>query len=74
MVEVIKTDKETPPGGYYSQEIITGNFLYTAGQIAYNSETKKFINENIGDEIRQVMQNLSTIAPVKPSLATVFCT
>ncbi|PWI46482.1 reactive intermediate/imine deaminase [Candidatus Heimdallarchaeota archaeon B3_Heim] len=62
MVEVIKTDKGTPPGGYYSQGIKAGDFLFTAGQIAYNPETKKLINENIEDETRQVMQNLSAIA------------
>ena len=35
MIKVIKTDKATPPGGYYSQGIKVGDFLYTAGQIAY---------------------------------------
>ena len=62
MVEVIKTDKGTPPGGYYSQGIKAGNFLFTAGQIAYNPETKNLNNENIEDETRQVMKNLSAIA------------
>ncbi|MHA2169877.1 MAG: Rid family detoxifying hydrolase [Candidatus Kariarchaeaceae archaeon] len=62
MIEVIKTDRGTPPGGYYSQGIKVGDFLFTAGQIAYNPETKKLINENIEDETRQVMQNLSAIA------------
>ena len=62
MVEVIKTDKGTPPGGYYSQGIKVGDFLFTAGQIAFNPETKKLVNENIEDETRQVMQNLSAVA------------
>jgi 2-iminobutanoate/2-iminopropanoate deaminase len=62
MVEVIETDKGTPPGGYYSQGIKAGNFLFTAGQIAYNPETNELINKNIEDETRQVMQNLSAIA------------
>ncbi|MHA1977741.1 MAG: Rid family detoxifying hydrolase [Candidatus Hodarchaeales archaeon] len=62
MVEVIKTDKGTPPGGYYSQGIKAGDFLYTAGQIAFNPETKKLVNDNIEDETRQVMQNLSAVA------------
>ncbi|MCK5344801.1 MAG: Rid family detoxifying hydrolase [Candidatus Heimdallarchaeota archaeon] len=62
MVEVIKTDKGTPPGGHYSQGIKAGDFLFTAGQIAFNPETKKLVNENIEDETRQVMQNLSAVA------------
>ena len=62
MLEVITTDKATPPGGYYSQGIKVGNFLFTAGQIAYNPETKHLVTDNIEDETRQVMKNLSAIA------------
>ncbi|MHA2272046.1 MAG: RidA family protein [Candidatus Hodarchaeales archaeon] len=62
MIEVIKTDKGTPPGGYYSQGIKAGDFLFTAGQVAVHPETKDIINENIEDETRQVMKNLSAIA------------
>ncbi len=62
MVEIIKTDEGTPPGGYYSQGIKSGDFLFTAGQIAFNPETKQLINDNIENETRQVMQNLSAIA------------
>ncbi len=62
MLEVIKTERGTPPGGYYSQGIKVGDFLFTAGQIAVNPETKKIVNENIEAETRQVMQNLSAIA------------
>jgi enamine deaminase RidA (YjgF/YER057c/UK114 family) len=36
--------------------------LFTAGQVAYNPETKKCNNKNIEDETRQVMRNLSAIA------------
>jgi len=36
--------------------------LFTAGQIAFNPETKMLNNENIENETRQVMQNLSAIA------------
>ncbi|MFW9916880.1 MAG: RidA family protein [Candidatus Thorarchaeota archaeon] len=62
MIEVIKTNKGTPPGGYYSQGIKAGDFLFTAGQVAVDPKTKDIINENIEAETRQVMKNLSAIA------------
>lgn len=61
-IDVIKTDKATPPGGYYSQGIKVGDFLFTAGQIAYNTENSRLINDNIEEETRQVMKNLSAVA------------
>ncbi|UCE13564.1 MAG: hypothetical protein JSV04_15470 [Candidatus Heimdallarchaeota archaeon] len=62
MLEVIKTDQGTPPGGHYSQGIRVGNFLFTAGQIAYNPETDELVTGSIEEETRQVMKNLSAIA------------
>ena len=62
MIEVIKTDKATKPGGYYSQGIKVGKVLFTAGQIAYNPETGELMNDNIETETRQIMKNISGIA------------
>lgn len=46
--------------GPYSQGAITGNLLYTAGQIALTAEGK-LQNESIEKETHQVMANLSAI-------------
>ena len=62
MIEIIKTDRGTPPGGYYSQGVKAGDFLFTAGQIAVDPESKNLVTENIEAETNQVMQNLSAIA------------
>ena len=62
MIEVIKTENATKPGGHYSQGIKVGEFLFTAGQIAYNPETGELMNDNIEAETRQIMKNLSGIA------------
>ncbi len=62
MVEIIKTDKGTPPGGYYSQGVKAGDFVFIAGQVAVDPETKKLVTENIEAETNQIMQNLSAIA------------
>ena len=62
MIEVIKSDRATPPGGHYSQGIKVGNLLFTAGQIAYNPETDQIVNDTIENETRQVLNNLSAVA------------
>ena len=62
MIKEIKTEKGTPPGGYYSQGVKAGNFLFTAGQVAVNPDTKKLVTDTIENETRQVMQNLSAVA------------
>lgn len=46
--------------GPYSQGVVTGNLLYTAGQIALTSEGK-LIDETIEAETRQIMANLQAI-------------
>ncbi|MHA2225888.1 MAG: Rid family detoxifying hydrolase [Candidatus Hodarchaeales archaeon] len=62
MLEVIQSDKGTPPGGHYSQGIKISNFLFTSGQIAYNPETDQLVNDTIENETRQVLKNLSAVA------------
>ncbi len=62
MLEVIKTDKGSPPGGHYSQGIKVGNFLFTAGQVPVDPITKKVVNDTIENETHQVMKNLAGIA------------
>jgi 2-iminobutanoate/2-iminopropanoate deaminase len=62
MLEVVKTNKGSPPGGHYSQGIKVGNFLFTAGQVPVDPITKEVINDSIESETHQVMKNLSAIA------------
>lgn len=61
-IRVIKADRATPPGGHYSQGIKVGDFLFTAGQIAYDTESNRIINDNIEEETRQVIKNISAVA------------
>ncbi|OLS24520.1 MAG: Enamine/imine deaminase [Candidatus Heimdallarchaeota archaeon LC_3] len=62
MLEVIKSDKGSPPGGHYSQGIKVGNFLFTAGQVPVDPITKKVVNGSIENETHQVMKNLAGVA------------
>jgi len=36
--------------------------LFTAGQIAYDTESNRIINDNVEEETQQVMKNLSAVA------------
>ena len=61
MKTIITTKKAPAPIGPYNQAILTGNTLYTSGQIAINPESGKLIIDNIRIETTQVMQNISAV-------------
>ncbi|GAA4271928.1 RidA family protein [Aquimarina gracilis] len=61
MKKIITTSKAPAPIGPYNQAILTGNTLYTSGQIAINPETGELIMDDIKTEAEQVMQNLKAI-------------
>jgi len=61
MKKIITTSKAPAPIGPYNQAILTGNTLYTSGQIAINPETGVLVLEDIKKEAEQVMQNLKAI-------------
>lgn len=61
MKKIIFTDKAPAPIGPYSQAILSGNTLYSSGQIAINPATGDLVLENIEIETEQVMQNLKAV-------------
>jgi 2-iminobutanoate/2-iminopropanoate deaminase len=61
MKKIITTTKAPAPIGPYNQAILTGNMLYTSGQIAINPETNELVLDNIETETRQVMKNLKAV-------------
>jgi 2-iminobutanoate/2-iminopropanoate deaminase len=62
LMKTIITTKNAPsPIGPYSQAVLTGNTLYTSGQIAINPETNMLVLEDIKTETKQVMQNLKAV-------------
>lgn len=58
---ILKTSNAPAPIGPYSQAVITGNILYTSGQIAIDPKTNELVTGNIEDETRRVMDNLGAI-------------
>ncbi|MEO8236254.1 MAG: RidA family protein [Flavobacterium sp.] len=61
MKKIIFTDKAPAPIGPYNQAILSGNTLYTSGQIAINPATGSLVLDNIEIETEQVMQNLKAV-------------
>ena len=61
-IQVIKSEKGTPPGGHYSQGIKFGNLLFTAGQVPVDPTTSELRNSSIEEETRQTLDNLKAVA------------
>ena len=61
MKQIITTTKAPAPIGPYNQAVLSGNTLYTSGQIAFNPETNELVLDNITDETKQVMENMKEV-------------
>lgn len=61
MKKIIFTEKAPAPIGPYSQAVLSGNTLYTSGQIAINPANGELVLDNIEVETEQVMQNLKAV-------------
>lgn len=61
MKKIINTTNAPTPIGPYSQAVLSGNTLYTSGQIALNPSTMELVLDNIEVETEQVMQNLKAV-------------
>lgn len=57
----ISTDKAPAAIGPYSQAFVSGNILFTAGQIPLNPATGEIVGEDITAQTEQVMKNLGAI-------------
>lgn len=61
MKKVITTSKAPAPIGPYNQAILSGNTLYTSGQIALHPETGELVLNDIETETNQVMTNMKAV-------------
>ncbi|MGB0384902.1 MAG: RidA family protein [Ardenticatenaceae bacterium] len=59
--EIIHTDDAPKAVGPYSQAIRLGSLVFTAGQIAIDPTTNKFIGGDITQQTEQVLNNLSAV-------------
>lgn len=61
MLKTISTDKAPAAIGPYSQGVITGNIVFTSGQIAIDPATGDIVGTTIEEQTEQVMKNLQEI-------------
>jgi 2-iminobutanoate/2-iminopropanoate deaminase len=61
MKKIINTPNAPAPIGPYNQAVLTGNTLYTSGQIAINVKSGALVLDSISSETEQVMQNLKAV-------------
>lgn len=61
MKKIITTNNAPAPIGPYNQAILTGNMLYTSGQIAIDPKSGELIIDDITSETKQVMENLKAV-------------
>ncbi|WP_142785947.1 RidA family protein [Changchengzhania lutea] len=61
MKKIITTTDAPAPIGPYNQAVLSGNTLYTSGQIAIDPNTGELVLDSIQTETKQVMQNLKAV-------------
>lgn len=61
MKQIIQTSKAPAPIGPYNQAILSGNTLYTSGQIAINPATGELQLGTIQEETKLVMENMKAV-------------
>lgn len=61
MKKVIKTRDAPEAIGPYSQAIVAGNLVFTAGQIALSPDTNTLVKGNVAVQVEQVLKNLKAI-------------
>lgn len=60
-MKVISTQNAPAAIGPYSQAIVTGNLLFTSGQIAIDPATGSVVQGGITEQTEQIMKNLGEI-------------
>ena len=60
-MEIISTKNAPEAIGPYSQATISGNVVYTSGQIAIDPMTNEFISGNIIQQTERVLKNLEAV-------------
>lgn len=60
-MKIIHTDAAPAAVGPYSQAVVAGGMVYTAGQIALDPETGALVGGSVVEQARQVMSNLAAV-------------
>ena len=60
-MKLVQTSAAPAAIGPYSQGIISGNFIFTCGQIPISVGTGDVVGTNISEQTEQVIQNLAAV-------------
>ena len=58
---IIQSKKAPAPVGPYSQAVVAGDFLFSAGQIGIDPVTGMMVGLDVASQTRQVLQNLEAV-------------
>ena len=59
--ETISTDKAPGAIGPYSQAIKVGDLVFCSGQIPIDPATGEFVSQDVAEQTKQVLKNLSAV-------------
>ncbi len=59
--KVVSTEKAPQAIGPYSQGMISGNMVYTSGQLGIDPSIGEIVNTSIQDEARQSLRNVEAV-------------
>jgi len=60
-VRIVHTESAPAAIGPYSQAVVAGNFLFTAGQIAIDPATGQIVQGDVTAQTERVMRNLAAV-------------
>jgi len=60
-VRIVHTENAPAAIGPYSQAVVAGNFLFTAGQIALDPATGQIVQGDVTAQTERVMRNLAAV-------------
>ena len=61
MKETISTENAPGAIGPYSQAVKTNNMVFCSGQIPIDPATGEFVSNNVAEQTRQVLKNLTAV-------------
>jgi len=60
-MKIVKTTGAPEAIGPYSQGVVAGDLLFTAGQIPLDPDTNEMVEDEIHEQVSQVMLNLANV-------------
>jgi 2-iminobutanoate/2-iminopropanoate deaminase len=59
--KIVATDKAARAVGPYSQAVVAGGFVFTAGQLGLDPQTGELVGADVAAQTRQALNNLKNI-------------